>query len=97
MTYYSMKEYKLMGFKKSKNPPSMYAAVLYNIETKRQRLVNFGSRLWNNYSDLTGLNMYPELIHGDKKKKENYRKRHKNDIKEGYYSAGYFSMKYLWT
>lgn len=97
MTYYSMKEYKLLGFRKSKNPPKMYAAVLYNIETRRERVVNFGSRIHMNFSDRTGLNLYPKLIHGDEKRKENYRKRHKNDVKEGFYSPGYFSAKYLWT
>lgn len=96
MTYYSMTDYSLTGFKKSKVKHKMYAAVLYNKQTKREILVNFGSSIHENYRDITGLNLYPELIHGDKKRRASYHKRHQKDVREGYYSPGYFSLKYLW-
>ena len=98
MSYYSKKEWNLLGFRKAKTKRSMYSAIIYNKQNKQlKRTINFGDKFYENFSDRTGLNLYPKLIHGDQKRKENYRKRHKKDLREGYYSAGYFSWKYLWS
>ena len=96
MSYFSMKEWGLAGFKKSKVKDKMYAAIIYNKQTKRRRTLNFGSVHYQNFRDVTGLNLYPKLVHGDKKRRESYHKRNEHYIKDGYFSAGYFAMKYLW-
>ena len=96
MTYYAMSEYRLKGFEQAKTKHKMYAAVLVNKETKREKRVNFGDKRYQNYQDKTGLNAYPRLVHGDKERRKRYHDRHKKDIKQGYYSAGYFSLRYLW-
>jgi hypothetical protein len=48
------------------------------------------------YQDKTGLNMYPMQTHKDPERRRLYHLRHSKDVKEGMYSPGYFSMKYLW-
>jgi hypothetical protein len=96
MPYYSMDEYKLKGFEVSKVKDKMYNAVLVNKKTKREKRVPFGSRTYKNYRDATGLNAYPNLIHGDKERRKRYHQRHEKDVKEGYYSPGYFSLRFLW-
>ena len=58
--------------------------------------VPFGDKRFENYWDLTGLNLYPQLNHGDKERRKRYRKRHKVYLKKGYYSPGFFSYYYLW-
>ncbi len=96
MTYYSKDEYRLKCFEKAKQKHKMYNAVLVNKKTKREKRIPFGSTLYENFRDITGLDLYPDLIHGDLKRRKAYHARHKKDIKDGYFSAGYFSMKYLW-
>ena len=96
MSYYAMSEYRLKGFEVSKTKHKMYTALLVNKKTKREKRISFGDKRYENYRDITGLNAYPQLVHGDKERRKRYHDRHKKDIKEGYYSAGYFSMKYLW-
>ena len=96
MVCYDMKEYKLLGFEKSRVKDKMYAAILENKLTGRERIVNFGSKSYENYRDKTGLNLYPQLIHGDSKRRALYRARHKNNVHSGFYSPAYFSYYYLW-
>ena len=96
MSYFSMKEWGLAGFKKSKVKDKMYAAIIYNKQTKRRRTLNFGSVHYQNFRDVTGLNLYPHLIHGDKKRRDLFHARHKGFIKEGYYSPSFFSYYFLW-
>ena len=92
-----MKDYKLLGFEKSKRKGKMYTAILENKKTgKLITSLHFGASNCENYQDRTGLNAYPKLIHGDTKRRKNYRARHKNTLKSGYYSPGYFSYYYLW-
>ena len=75
----------------------MYDAVLQSEKDKNQYIyIPFGDKRYENYWDLTGLNMYPHLIHGDKSRRKKYRSRHKVYLKKGYYSPGYFSFNYLW-
>ena len=95
-TYYPMSEYELIGFEKSTRPRKMYIAIIENKKTKNQIRIHFGDSTMENYSDKTELNAYPNLIHGDKKRRDRYHARHSGFIHKGYYSPGYFSMKYLW-
>ena len=96
MTYYSKKEYKLLGYRKSKTKHKKYDAILENKKSKKLKYVPFGDKRYSNFRDLTGLNLYPNLLHRDKKRRILYRARHKKDLKEGYYSPGYFSYFILW-
>ena len=93
--FYSIKEYDLIGFVKSKTKNKMYDAIL---KSKKGELakVPFGDERFENYWDLTRLNLYPQLNHGDKERRKRYRKRHKVYLKKGYYSPGFFSYYYLW-
>ena len=95
-TYYPIRDYELIGFKKSTRPRKMYKAIIENKRTKRRVELHFGDSTMKNYGDKTGLDAYPQLIHGDKKRRDRYISRHSGFIKKGYYSPGYFSMEYLW-
>ena len=95
-TYYPMDEYRLLGFEKSNRPGKMYKAIIEHKKNKRQVSIHFGDSRMENYTDKTGLDLYPNLIHGDKKRRDRYISRHSGFIKKGYYSPSYFSMEYLW-
>ena len=91
-----MKNYDLIGFRKSKRKGKMYDAILLNKETGRHKHIPFSSSDYENYTDLTGLDLYPELIHGDEERRRRYILRHKSFLKKGYYSPSFFSFYYLW-
>ncbi len=97
MVYYSMNEYTIGGFTKSKTRGKMYDATLKSKETGRTVKVPFGSSEYENFSDKTGLNKYQHLVHGDEERRKKYVSRHKGFIRPGYYSPGYFAMYYLWS
>ena len=96
MTYYKKIEFKLLGYRKSKTKYKKYDAILENKKTKKIYYVPFGDNRYENYKDKTGLNLYPHLIHGDKKRQIAYRRIHFKDLKDGYYSPGWFSYFILW-
>ena len=96
MTYYSMNKYVLLGFEPSNRTNKKYTAVLKNKVNNNYVFIHFGDKRYQQYKDTTGLNLYKHLNHKDKKRRLNYHKRHQNFIKDGYYSPGYFSMRYLW-
>jgi len=96
MVCYAKRDYKLLGFEKSRAKDKMYAAILEDKSTGRQRTVNFGSKSYENYRDGTGLDLYPHLIHGDSQRRASYRARHKNNVHSGCYNPAYFSYHYLW-
>lgn len=96
MTYLSMNDYELWGFRKSKKKFKKYDAILHNINTDKLKYVSFGDVRFGNYRDITGLNLYPDKIHGDSKRRRAYRLRHRHNLKDGYYSPSYFSYYYLW-
>ena len=96
MVYYKKTDYKLVGYTKSKTKRKKYDAVLQRKTDKKIIRVPFGSIEYENYRDLTRLNLYPHLLHGDKKRRILYRARHKKDLKAGYYSPGFFSYFILW-
>lgn len=98
MSYFLKSDYKLIGFRPSKTKHKMYDAVLRLKKNYkgRDKYIPFGDRRYGNYQDRTGLNLYPELIHGDKKRRKSYKARHKGFLRKGYYSAGWFSYFKLW-
>ena len=96
MVYYNKNDFKLIGYRKSHTKYKMYDAMLENKFTKTTHLVPFGDKRYQNYQDKTKLNLYPNLIHGDPKRRTLYRKRHIKDLRKGYYSPGYFSYNVLW-
>ena len=97
MTYYSMKNHKLLGFRKSTRKGKMYDGLIMKYPSGKLIKVPFGSKDYENFSDKTGLNLYPNLIHGDKERQKRYKARHLRWIRKGYFSPSYFSMKYLWS
>jgi len=94
--YYSKKDYKLLGYRRSKTKNKKYDAILENNNTGKLKYVPFGDKRYENYHDLTGLDLYPKLLHGDKNRRRLYRARHKKDLKTGYYSPGFFSYYITW-
>ena len=93
---YSKKDYTFLRFEKSKRAGKKYDAVLRNKKTKREVRVPFGSITYQQYSDNTGLGLYSNKNHNDKKRRALYRARHKNDNLNDY-SPGYFSWRFLWS
>lgn len=93
MVVYSANEWDLIGFKRGVR--KKVVAILKNKKTKKVKELGFGQRLSSTYWDRTGKGGDP--THGDKKVRENYRKRHAG---EGYqskkYSPGYLSWHFLW-
>ena len=96
MTYFKISEYKLRGFRKSNTKHKKYDAIIENKKTKKINNVPFGDSRHKMYQDKTGLNLYPHLIHSDKKRRDSYRSRHKHFLREGFFSPGYFAYYYLW-
>lgn len=87
--------YKLIGFEKSNTKNKMYDAILKNKNNNRMKKIPFGDQRYENFRDITGLNLYPHLIHNDESRRILYRKRHDKN-KNNKYSSGYFSYYYLW-
>ena len=96
MAYYNKKEYKFIKFEKSHRKNKMYNAVLQNKKTERYIKIPFGDNTMENFRDITGLNLYNNLIHSDPKRRKNFRNRHKGFLKTGFYSPSFFSYYYLW-
>lgn len=96
MVCYPKSEYKFLRFEKANANDKMYSAILKEKSTGIERTLNFGSKSYENYGDKTGLNLYPQLIHGDSKRRASYRARHKNNVDRECYSPAYFSYYYLW-
>lgn len=96
MAYYSKKEYKLLGFRKSDRNYKKYYALLEHRLNKNLVRIHFGDNRYQHYKDITGLNDYIHLNHNDNTRRQAYIRRHNKDIRDGYYSPGYFSLKYLW-
>ena len=99
MTYYSMKDYKLLGFELSNRENKKYVGVLQNKKNNKYRYIHFGAiksdgTPYQQYYDKIG--DYKDFNHKDKKRRDRYIKRHQHFIRKGFYSPGYFSMKYLW-
>lgn len=68
-----------MNFQKSTRKNKKYSVI-----TPKGKVVHFGDTRYQHYKDSTGLNLYSNLDHNDKKRRDNYRTRHKAILtKEG--------------
>ena len=97
MVYYSKDVYNLVGYRKSKTKNKMYDAIIrpkHYID--KYKYIPFGDKRYENYRDMTGLNLYPNLIHNDKESRKRFRARQKRFLKKGYYSPSYFTYYILW-
>ena len=57
-------------------------------------IISFGDKRYQHYKDKIGL--YSHLDHNDKKRRDRYRSRHRNDMIDNDNFAGFFSWNYLW-
>ena len=96
MAYKKMSEYTFKGFRNSTRKGKKYDAILKNKKTDRVTHMPFGSNINEQYRDSTGLGLYSNKNHLDKKRQKSYKARHKGFLRKGYYSPGYFSLFYLW-
>ena len=85
--------YDHIGFEKNKGKIAKYDAILKNKKTGEIRRIPFGHKQYQQYKDLIG--EYSQLDHGDEKRRQLYRKRHKGEDKYKF-SSGYFALRYLW-
>ena len=96
MSYFSFAEYKLKGFEKATAVNKKYNAILVNNATKKIKRIPFGASDYEQYKDITGMGLYSSKNHNDRTRRDLYRQRHAKDLKDNYFSAGYFSYYYLW-
>lgn len=87
-------EYKLLRFEVSQTKNKKYDAILRHT-TGRIKRIPFGDKRYEHFRDSTGLGIYSNLDHGDRKRQINYLKRHAN-TSDNLYSSSYFSANYLW-
>lgn len=87
-------EYKLLRFEKSEIKNKKYDAILRHESGKLKR-ISFGDTRYEHFRDSTGLGLYSNLDHGDRKRQINYLKRMKKS-KDNLFSSSYFSSNYLW-
>jgi hypothetical protein len=78
----------------AKDGKHKYIAILQNKKTGRDRQVPFGSIQHQHYRDSLGY--YADLDHLDKKRQENFLKRHAKNITHKF-SSGWFSANFLWN
>ena len=95
-SYYPMSEYKFVKFRRSQTKGKKYDAILENKETKRTVTIPFGDNSMEQYKDTTGLGLYNHKNHNDNKRRKAYIARHSVYIKPNMYSAGWYSMNFLW-
>jgi len=91
-----MKTFDFIKLQKSNTKYKKYDAILKNKANGKLFIVPFGDKRYSQYKDNTPLNLYSRLNHNDELRNERYIKRHIGFIKPLYYSAGFFSIKYLW-
>ena len=85
-----MSEKELYKPFKSKAKNKKYS--VYVIKNKKKRLIHFGDSRYGQFKDKLG--EYSKLDHGDKKRKDNYYKRHGPSKDKN--SARFWSHKILW-
>ena len=90
-----MTEYECRGFRISHAKNQKYDAVLVHKKTSTQILLPFGGATTKTYHDLTGLNAFPTMLHHNNELRRLYHKRNDKRLRCGYFSASYFSGKYL--
>lgn len=103
MVKYLRSEYKFVKFKKSTKSLKKYVAILRNKKTGKDVVIHFGGirengKPYEQWKDNTGLRIYSKYNHGDNERRKRYQTRHGKEKSsfDKYWSAGYFSWKYLW-
>lgn len=66
----------------------------YDVFKDDKYITSFGDKRYQHYKDLIGY--YKNLDHNDKKRRDNYRSRHKNDNIDNPNYAGYWAYHFLW-
>lgn len=94
--YFNRLHFNLVGFRKSSRKNKMYDAIIENKKTKKKIYIPFGDNKMMNYRDITGLNLYPHLIHNDNERRRRYKARAVNNVRSGFFSPSFFSFYYLW-
>ena len=95
--YKDYNEYKHIGFRKSTTKMKKYDAILEHKKTKVKKYIPFGAIPYQQYKDITGLNLYSDMDHLDDKRRKSYRSRHgAKGYEKVKYSPAYFSYNYLW-
>ena len=96
MVYYSKRKYTFKTIRKSSNPKKKYETILENKKTGKQVIMRWGSPSYEQYQDKTPLKLYAHKDHKNKVRRDAYRARHRVYIRQGYYSPGQQSWKWLW-
>ena len=101
-----MKE-RILKFKRGPNKKK-YTAFIQDKKTKKERILHFGHKDYQQYKDRTPLKLYSSRNHGTRKRMQRYFLRHSktknrkkainNEIKKsnGYYTPKILSHVYLW-
>jgi hypothetical protein len=89
------KNYKLVGFEKSRTKFKKYDAILEQKISKTYLRVPFGDNRYPQYKDSVPLGLYKKKDHNDVIRRQRYRARHAGENKNKF-SSGYFSWYYLW-
>lgn len=92
--YYLMNEWRLLAIQPSDAKNKKYRAVI--VSGKKTVTINFGDSRYQQFKDTTGHRLFSHKDHNDPKRRAAYKARHSGYIKPGYFSAGYFGMRYLW-
>ena len=93
MVVLNYKKWKLLRFNKSDKKDKKVVAI--QTDGEKERKIHFGQKGSSTYKDDTKVGGDP--IHNDKKRRTNYRARHKGEGEiERKYSAGWFSYHFLW-
>ena len=89
-------QFRFIRFERSKKKSSKYDAIIEDVKTRRKQRVPFGSTLYQQYKDSTGLKLYSHLDHNDLKRRSSYLARHEK-TRHKKWSASYFSAVFLWS
>ena len=92
MVVYPERDWKLVRFEKANDGVKKIKAILEHKKDGRRVALKFGQKGSSTYKDATGVGGDP--VHNDKKRRENYRARHRQPGPK--YSPSYFSWWYLW-
>lgn len=87
-----MVSFKLLEILPPTQKGKKYAARVLIPSTGATKIINFGSSSYQQYEDKTPLQLWKHLNHYDRKRRENYRKRHAKDTG----IAGQLALKFLW-
>ena len=89
-------QFRFIRFERSHLPNKKYNAIIEDIKTRRKQRVPFGSTLFQQYKDSTGLKLYSHLDHNDLKRRSNYLARHEK-TRHKKFSPSWYSATFLWS